>query len=239
MRAWLNLRHNLPERIDCFTRGLRRAGYSVEIGVTMNPGPNDLLCSWNRINVGEAAALAFEARGCKVLVAENAAWGNDFAGKRWWSLARNRHNTAGRFDYHGPERWDSLEVEPEAWRASGETVILPQRGIGASPTAMPHGWPEKAKAKYGGRIRRHPGTRPSLALGCDLAQCGHVVTWGSGAAVKALMWGIPVTAEMPDWIGHQDNTDGGRLAMLRHLAWAQWTPSEIQSGEAFSRLLAA
>jgi hypothetical protein len=65
-----------------------------------------------------------------------------------------------------------------------------------------------------------------------------VVTWGSGAAIKALQWGIPVVSEMPDWIGEQDNTDAGRLEMFRRLAWAQWTMEEIAHGEPFARLLA-
>jgi hypothetical protein len=73
----------------------------------------------------------------------------------------------------------------------------------------------------------------------DLARCGKVITWGSGAAVKALLWGIPVVSEMPHWIADQQNTDESRLAMFRRLAWAQWRLSEIESGEAFACLLNA
>ncbi len=42
---------------------------------------------------------------------------------------------------------------------------------------------------------------------------------------------------MPHWIGEQDNTDAGRLAMFRRLAWAQFRMAEIESGEAFARML--
>jgi len=63
------------------------------------------------------------------------------------------------------------------------------------------------------------------------------VTWGSGAAVKALTWGIHVESHMPNWIGEQDNTDAGRLEMFRRLAWAQWTLDEIEDGTAFRHLL--
>ena len=76
-----------------------------------------------------------------------------------------------------------------------------------------------------------------MPLADDLKQCGKVVTWGSGAAIQALMMGIPVISEMPDWIGKQDNTEAGRLDMLRRLAWAQWRLPEIASGEPFVRLL--
>jgi hypothetical protein len=71
----------------------------------------------------------------------------------------------------------------------------------------------------------------------DLANAAKVVTWGSGAAIQALLMGIPVISEMPGWIGEQDNTDAGRLAMFRRLAWAQWRHEEIGSGEAFHWLL--
>ena len=112
-------------------------------------------------------------------------------------------------------------------------MILPQRGIGARPTAMPGGWTKGHK----GRVRAHPGQRDCIPLEEDLKDCGKVITWGSGAAIKALMWGIPVESYMPKWIGKQDNTDAGRLAMFRRLAWAQFRLSEFESGEAFARML--
>lgn len=236
MRAWLNLRHTLPDRLEIFRRGLERCGYEVSHGITFDPLDGDVMVTWNRIGPGHRAAEVFESRKLKVLVTENAAWGNDFAGHTWYSIARRWHNMAGCFPLGGASRWDGLGVDLAEWRTSGETVVLPQRGIGAPPVAMPAGWAQQQK----GRIRPHPGRYQSpVPLEQDLAKAGKVVTWGSGAAIKALMWGIPVESHMPKWIGEQDNTDAGRLAMFRRLAWAQWRWEEISSGEAFSRLLAA
>lgn len=221
MRALLNLRYTLPERRAAFERGLKRIG-DPEVYVT-----------WNRIGAADQVAKQYEERGVPVIVAENAAWGNDFAGGRWYSLARGTHNTAGRFPIGGTERFDRLGVELAPWRTGGERVVLPQRGIGPAGVAMPRDWP----AQQRGRVRRHPGTGACIPLEQDLAAAGEVVTWGSGAAVKALMWGIRVESHMPNWIGEQDNTDAGRLEMLRRLAWAQWTLTEIEGGEPFERLL--
>lgn len=208
-------------------------GYTVEQGVTMTPRAGDILLTWNRIHIGHRAAQAFEAAGLPVLVVENAAWGNDFAGGQWLSLARGRHNTAGMFPDGGNDRWDELGVDLAPWRAGGEVVGLPQRGIGPPGTAMPRDWVPPGCD----RVRKHPGIRPAVPLERDLARAGKVVTWGSGAAVKALMWGIRVESHMPNWIGQQDNTDAGRLAMFRRMAWAQWRLAEIASGEPFARLL--
>lgn len=238
MKAWLNLRHAVPERHAAFTRGLERLGYSVAEGVTLKPAPRDILVTWNRIQAGGVAAATFESRGCAVLVTENASWGNDFAGERWYTLARGFHNVDGCFPHDGPKRFDRLGVELAPWRAGGETVILPQRGIGPVQVAMPLGWPESALRRHGGRLRPHPGTGRAIPLAVDLAACGRAVTWGSGAAVQALAFGVPVISEMPNWIGAQDNTDAGRLEMFRRLAWAQWTLEEIASGEPMARLLA-
>lgn len=233
MRAWLNLRYTVPERRSAFVAGLSRLGYRIEQGLTQRPQEGDILVTWNRIGAGDQAAKAFEARGLPVIVAENAAWGNDFAGKRWYSLARGMHNTAGRFPVGDADRFDGLGVELEPWRAGGERVVLPQRGIGPAGIAMPRDW----AAQQVGRIRRHPGTSTAIPLDQDLARAGEVVTWGSGAAIKALMWGIKVESHMPGWIGLQDNTETGRLEMFRRLAWAQWELTEIENGTAFDRLL--
>lgn len=223
----------MPERLQAFRVGLERHGFSVKSGMTDKPGPQDVFVTWNRIRDANRVADRFS----RVLVAENAAWGNGFIGRHWVSLAMDRHNTAGMFPVGGSERWDRLGFELDPWRREGETVILPQRGIGSAPTAMPKEWTASAVERFGGRVRRHPGQGPAKPLRVDLEGCGRVVTWGSGAAVQALMWGIPVVSDMPDWIGRQDNTDASRLDMFRRLAWAQWTLDEIASGEPFERLL--
>jgi hypothetical protein len=219
--ARLNLRYTVPERRVAFEHGLKRIG-DPEVFVT-----------WNRIGMADQVARQYEARGLPVIVAENAAWGNEFAGRQWYSLALGMHNTAGRFPVGDSDRFDGLGVELEAWRVDGERIVLPQRGIGPVGVAMPHGW----TAQQRGRVRAHPGTKACIPLEQDLAFAGQVVTWGSGAAIKALMWGIPVESHMPNWIGEQNNTDAGRLAMFRRLAWAQWDLAEIASGVPFERLL--
>jgi hypothetical protein len=220
-KALLNLRYTAPERRRAFESGLKRIG-DPEVFVT-----------WNRIGAADQTAKQYEAHGLPVIVAENAAWGNDFTGRRWYSLALGMHNTAGRFPLGGSERFDRLDVELMPWRNGGERVVLPQRGIGPMGVAMPRDWPNQQV----GRIRRHPGTSACMPLEKDLENAGEVVTWGSGAAIKALMWGIRVESHLPNWVGEQDNTDAGRLEMFRRLAWAQWTIDEIASGEPFERLL--
>lgn len=235
-RAWLNLRLTLPHRVAIFSNGLKRHGFKVELGLPSDARTGDMLVTWNRIGSGDVMAKQFQASGLPVLVAENAAWGNRFGGDDWYTIARGYHNTQGCFDVGGHDRWDSLGVAMEPLRVCGETVILPQRGIGSPPVAMPRGWAENALRRYGGRIRQHPGTRPSVPLEIDLGGACKVVTWGSGAAIRASLWGCSVHSEMPNWIGQHENSEDGRLEMFRRLAWAQWRLSEIESGEAFARL---
>jgi hypothetical protein len=233
LRAWLNLRHADSDRARAFAKGLERMGYSVVHGITASPADGDLMCTWSRIGHADYAARMFDERGLPVLVVENSIWGNGFCGGRWLTMARSYHNTAGMFPVGGPDRWDALGVDLEPWRTEGETVILPSRGIGPAQVAMPRGWPYGIK----GRVRLHPGQKQAKDLREDLAKAGKVITWGSGAAVMALMWGIPVESHMPKWIAKQDNTDAGRIEMFRRLAWAQWTLQEIETGEAFEWLL--
>ncbi len=220
MRPEISLRHDIPERVQAFREGLRHV-------------QGDVFVSWNRFGYNASRADAVEAAGGTVWVVENALWGNDFAGKKWLSVSRRYHNVWQPFG--GPERWDSLGIQLAPFRSTGETVILAQRSIGHPKFRMPVGWAEDARRRYGGRIRLHPGKREWIPLETDLARCGRVVTWSSGAAVKALMMGIPVTSELPGWVAEQDNTEAGRLAMFRRLAWSQWTLEEIARGLPFHR----
>lgn len=237
--AWLNLRHSVPERQKAFVDGLTKAGYTVRAGFPGRIGARDCFVTWNRIGDGHTWAKRFEAEGNRVLVAENSTWGNGFLGRHWYCIFPDYHNAMPVKPFIvDPSRFDALNVPLAPWRPKGETLILPQRGIGPPGIAMPQEWPRSAAKRYKGRVRLHPGRDKSAkSLEEDLQSVGLAVTWGSGAAVKALMVGVRVISEMPRWIGQQDNTDQGRLEMLRCLAMYQWTLEEIAAGEPFTRLL--
>ena len=81
--AWLNLRYTVPERQQAFIEGLRRIGYEVERGT---PNRCELFVTWNRI--GTASSVKAD----RILVAENATWGNDFQGGRWYQIQEGFHN---------------------------------------------------------------------------------------------------------------------------------------------------
>lgn len=242
MIAWLSLR-SVPERTDAFARGFAQLGYAVRSALTLTPGPRDVLAIWNRMGDNARAAAVFEARGCAVLVIENGYLGESFAGERCYAISRGQHNGAGLWARGGPERWASLGVQLQPWRHSGETIILAQRGIGMPPVAMPRDWP--GRVAHLGRMRHHPGrAAPAVSLEHDLRRAGAAITWGSGAALKALVLGVPVFHAFVQWIGAPaaralkdiaagpKRDDAARLAMFERLAWAQWRASEVASGAA-------
>lgn len=226
--AWLNERTKIPGRKEALVSGLRACGYHLREGIPSET--SELFVTWNRSGPAESAARAFEKAGGKVLVLENSHW-NGLVPGHWLHMAPHRHNTAGVYPVGPDSRWDDLQFSLAAWREpGGECVALAQRGVGSPPTAMPRDWPRRQRC----RVRQHPGRGATVQdLQKDLARCSQAVTWGSGAAILALAWGIPVESHMPAWIGEQDNTDSGRLTMFRRLAWAQWRIDELASGEAF------
>lgn len=152
-------------------------------------------------------------------------------------------------------RWDSLNVELAPWRKGGRDIlILAQRGIGEADVRSPPGWTQgarniiRARSQRPVRVREHPGERGArISLEDDLAGVWAAVTWGSGAALRAIVAGIPVFHAFPQWIGAPAASPwesdlerpflGDRLPMLRRLALAQWRLAEIESGMAFRALL--
>lgn len=221
------LRSDLHYRRHAFDKGLQAVGFRPT-----TQDKCDVLICWNKYGRFLKAADAAEKRGARVLIIENSTWGNDFQGGKWLSVWPDFHNRADKIRYGGPERWDALSVDLKPWRPEGGEIIgLMQRGIG--PPGTPARWTPPGCT----RIRQHPGTKPCVPLEQDLAKASEVRTWGSGAAVKALMWGIRVKSWMPKWAGACENTDESRLAMFRRLAWAQWTLPQIERGEPFAWLL--
>jgi hypothetical protein len=250
VRALSLLRDSLHYRADAFRAGLQAQGFRV-VDELNDPRPGDVLLAWNRGGVRNAHARRFEAAGARVVVAENGYLGKAWRGDKWFALAIGHHCGAGAWPAGGAQRWDALGVELEPWRSGGrQTLVLEQRGIGEPGVASPYGWAESVAPLVRGRIRRHPGAEPpAVTLRDDLADVAQVVTWASGAALLALIMGVPVFYAFPAWIGAPAcrplrefasgplRDDAARLAMFRRLAWAQWTLAEIESGYAFEQLL--
>jgi hypothetical protein len=246
----------LPQyRRDVFVTGLQRAGFAVEYSPVMRPRPGDVLVIWNRYGQNDIRARAFEAAGVAVIVAENGYLPGP-GGSKTFALSRSHHNGAGSWPVpDGAERCRAFGFDPAPWRLDGsEFLLLPQRGIGPKGIAMPRDWLDSARGRLVGtgrriRVRAHPGNLAERTpVTVDLSGVYAAVTWGSGAALKALLAGVPVFYDMPTWIGapaaarlddgRNDRFMGDRTAMFERLACAQWTPDEVASGEPFVRLAA-
>lgn len=241
------LRHSIARRPD-FSAGLTAAGFKV-VEQLARPSPEDVVLCWNRSGGVHERAEVFERAGAHVLVTENGYLGKGWNGHEWFALARDHHAGAGQWKTEGDERWDGFGVELAAWKAGSEIVILEQRSIGEPDVRSPDGWAESMLRRIGGRIRRHPGMSAAAPIEDELEDAKCVVTWNSGAALKALAHGVPVFYECPTWIGRgaarpvsewgnePARDDAARLAMFRRLAWAMWTREEIRSGAPFKRLV--
>jgi hypothetical protein len=280
MRAFNLVRPEPHYRRDAFDAGLRAAGYDIvderQIGT---PQPSDVLVIWNRYGHWDVLAQRFEKVGAAVLITENGYLGrseNAYAKpfttdaqepeSQLYALALNHHNGGGRWWIGEPGRWRGQGIEIRPWRIDGEHVlVLPQRGIGPAGVSMPRDWPERMLARLRTlthrpvRLRDHPGNAPAQKpLAADLGGAWCVVTWGSGAAIKALCAGVPAYSDWPRWIGfpgalpfdqiglddpphwHEGaplTADTARRAMLDRLAWAQHTVAELATGEPIMRLL--
>jgi hypothetical protein len=195
MRAAMLLRSGDSYRADVFSDGLRRHGFVVEAKWQRYPDPTDILVLWNRARSYEPVAEMYQRAGARILIVENGYTPPREGGKHY-ALAWTQHNGAGEW-FVGDEPRHEIPERP--WRSRGDHVlILPQRGIGALGVAMPSAWPKGALDRVRAItdrpvvFRRHPGHRKNGepdTLPDDLANAHCAVTWGSGAAIKALQAG--------------------------------------------------
>jgi hypothetical protein len=216
---------------------LANAGYAV-VASLPNPQPGDVLLIWNRYGGFAEEAHRFEQAGATVLITENGWLGKGWNGGEWFTLCQGHHAGAGSWHVGSAERWDSWGIELQPWRDGTQTVVLGQRGIGESGIRCPDGWGERMASRLKAKFRPHPGARKT-PLEPDLLDAEKVVTWNSGAALKALLFGVPVWYAFPQWIGAEAASrvgeplvkdDAKRLATFRRLAWSMWTLEEITAG---------
>lgn len=255
--AYCFIRPEPPYRASAFCAGLTACGYRVlDRAHPTDAMPGDLVVTWNRYGQGEAAAITGEARGARTIVAENGYIGRDGDDRQFYALALDGHNGSGSWPSGDAVRLKAQTLEWLPWRDDGKHIlVLPQRGIGPAGVGMPKDWtdlimadlPRRTKRPI--RLRPHPGRHAAPPLSRDLKGAWAVVTWGSGAAVKALAAGIPVFHALPRWVGAPAarlltaGTDfeapwlGDRSPMFEILSGAQASLAEIASGAAFHRLL--
>jgi len=247
VRAVINLKDSLHYRRDAFEKGLIANGYKIVKDI-VNPAKEDLIVVWNRFGYSDTLAKQFETNGAKVLVAENGYMGKEFQGYKWFAVSRTHHNGAGKWPSSNGQRWLKYGFEIKPYRDCGsEFVALPQRGIGPQGVAMPRDWDLRLPVKC--RVRRHPGVHDCIPLMEDLKNAKAVITWASGAAIKAMAEGIPVFYELENWIAKDGATHikkadfanpqkPDREKAFENIFDAMWTLDEIESGEAISKLCA-
>jgi hypothetical protein len=267
-RAVCLIRTDLAYRRQAFMSGLEAAGCQILTDYQGAVTPRDILVIWNRYDSFADAAKVFERGGGAAIIAENGFAGHRYteyakpmtaAGDQLYALAIGYHNGAGKWPTGEPGGWRRHGIEPQPWRQGGDYIlVLPQRGIGPNGVRMPDGWIDETVRRLEHlttreiRLRAHPGNNPAtVPLEDDLDGAWATVTWGSGAAIRGLIYGVPCFHTMPSWIGApaalplegadlEDplRDDTLRERMLDRLAWAQWSDREISSGEPFRRLLA-
>lgn len=256
MIANLLIRHEPHYRRDAFEKGLRALGYEIGGMPRAIPGKHDVLVIWNRYAHNDTLAKRFETVGASVLVAENGPLGRTFQGQPWYAVTRSNPVACGDWTEGAADRWDSLGVKICDWRKSGkEIIVLAQRGIGPPGVGQPEGWHQRAaralqrRGHQNVRIREHPGERPQpVTLEEDIENASCVVTWASGAAFKALLYGVPVFYGCEKWVGRSAADPLGmgdkltpswpnRLPTFKRLAWCMWRIPEIERGDPFRALL--
>jgi hypothetical protein len=243
--AILTIRKEPYYRRAAFESMLKKHGYSVinHYGGSVPRSREDLLVLWNKKRgADEEAANAWEKRGGVVLVVENGYLQK--VDKTYYAISVHGHNGSGWFPVGGEDRFTKLGFELKDWHehkvgAHGtHTLICAQRGIGSTLMASPPGWAERLKVKLShGKVllRPHPGnSAPRIPLEHDLANAHACHIWSSGAGVRALVEGVPVTHHAPYWICDRP---ANRINQLHRMSHGQWHFDEIASGEPLARIL--
>lgn len=234
--------------IPAIRQGLESLGYTISHRPQAEPTSADVLVLWNRLPTHDPAARAYEGAGAQVLVFEHSWIGREDV----YACCLSHHNGAGTWHVGQETRWPSFGIVVNPWRKEGDHIlVVPQRGMGVPPVAMPRTWTADVVSRLTMLTKRpilvrYPQDRIHPIE--PLFRGAHaVVTWASGGGVKAIINGIPVFYEMPHWIGAYAAVNGlanlefpylgERDTFFHRMSWAMWHAHEIADGTVFRCLL--
>lgn len=228
-------------------QGLRGLGFDLAELPKLEPNKDDVLVLWNRLSTHDPFAKRYEAAGAVVIIAEHG-----WVGENTFALCRGQHNGAGLWHVGPRTRWPVFGIDAKPWRETGDHIlVVPQRGMGIPPVAMPRTWTADVVQRLSTLTQRpivvrYPGERIH-PIEPEFRGCHAIVTWASGGGIKAIVEGYPVFYEMPYWIGAyaairgldliETPYLGERNTLFHHLSWAMWKRDEIADGEPFRCLL--
>lgn len=234
--------------IPHFGIGLKKLGFELAERPKNLPTKDDVLVLWNRLPTVDADAKRYEDAGAHVIVCEHG-W---IKPEGLYAICRNHHNGYGSWHVGPRSRWPGFGIAAKPWRTKGEHIlVIPQRGMGVPPVAMPRNWLEDVLPRLIAATDRPIRVRHAVdrihPLEPEFEDAHAIVTWASGAGIKAIVAGYPVFYEMPAWIGSLaaiqglNNLEhpylGERNTLFHNMSWALWTPEEIERGEPFACLL--
>lgn len=227
---------------------------------------SDLLVLWNKkIGREEDWADEFEQLGGTVIVMENG-YLQKFDKTMYAISVHGHNGAGWFPEDLSIDRFTPLGFVQQPWRTDGKHILVcGQRGVGSKEMASPSGWAQRVKANLElrfmergfptreVRMRPHPGNMaPRVPLTDELRNAFGCVIWSSACGVRALVEGIPVFYDAPHWIcadvahrisklapGYQKPiayTHEHVKRELNHMAWGQWSVTEIESGEPFARM---
>jgi hypothetical protein len=265
-RAYVLIREQPWYRRSAFVTGLKAAGFEALVRQPDKFVAGDVIIMWNRYASNHDLATRAEAAGVCVLIAENGYLGQGGGTPKfevhpggpqpghYYAIAPRFHNDSmtvprvdGLTEAQWSERWKALQIELKPWRTrtvDDYILICPNRSFGIPGRIMPPDWAEHAakrlRKQHGGevKIRAHPGNNaPRRTFLDDLAGAWAVAIWSSSCGVHALVEGIPVIVDGPNWI--MKGVGENRLPHFERLAWAQWRCDEIERGVPFAHLLSS
>ncbi len=252
MRVIVHSNHSVHQvgAAQRMVRGIRAHGHEAVGGDYNHPGGGDIAVVWGWRQ--SRVIRDCTERGVPLLVMER---GHVQPRDLWVSLGWNGLAGRGRRPacLDGGDRWKAhFAPLMREWQSDRPLALVMGQVPGDASLRGTNidGWISEAvdalhAAGWETRIRQHPIREPARPLGDDLAAAGLAVTFNSTSGVDALLSGVPVMAADQGSMAWPLATHAftekpirpDRTAWAHRLAWANWSPAEIENGEAWEALL--